>query len=250
MQVLAHAAGEAVGADADEQQGLADEADMPLEQLLRRYGMVLNQPAAAVAAGSTPVRRRASRQPGGDDSRQPGVDHVGRSDSLTVSRQSGRDHSCQPGDSMVLRQPAAAPAAETTAGSGDNHIPQASSPLASRGATGGDEMSVGKATPSAEVSGGAVADDESPEASRPAKRARIGPVSPKSVREAASMSRQPVTSLAEGPAVGEAAGRLAGSMIRASAATVTAGSAAASAAPPSGSLATLLNDLSGELVTN
>ena len=48
-QAAAQAAGEAADAGAAEAAGLADDADLPLEALLARYGMVVQPPPSAPA---------------------------------------------------------------------------------------------------------------------------------------------------------------------------------------------------------
>lgn len=53
MQAAARAAGESADTAAAETVGLADDADLPLPQLLARYGMVMQGPGARPAASSS-----------------------------------------------------------------------------------------------------------------------------------------------------------------------------------------------------
>lgn len=100
-QRLARATGQAVGADAGEEQDLADEADMPLEQLLARYGMVLNE------SSDRPSDKLSDKAP----DRPPIGPELSSPDAAAASSRPAASRAPDPQGAAAAAPPAAAPAA-------------------------------------------------------------------------------------------------------------------------------------------
>ena len=96
-QALARAAGDA--SEAAEASGLADDADLPLEELLARYGMVLQEPGAGMsdATPAAAARSTAAAEGGAaaDQPAAPPAAAAGKSSAMDVAGAS-RDETAPP----------------------------------------------------------------------------------------------------------------------------------------------------------